>query len=485
MKLKSIFILFLIILGSLASSAQNIEFAKMFGTSSFNYGRDVIQTADTGYFVLGNTAGTSGNSDIYLIKTDSLGNMKWQKTIGGNEIEWGNDLKKTIDNGYIIAGYTNRVIASGYDVLLVKIDSLGNEIWSKEYGGVDWDMGFSVIQTPDSGFVVVGETYSSAKSSSNIFMVRTKPNGDTLWTKIIGGSGQDVANAITLCNDSNYVVAGYTTSKGAGGADFYILKINQNGDTLWTKTNGGIFDEKANDVVTTLEGGYMVAGYSSSHDLTHDMADLYKIDASGDSIWEVFYSPPNSKSQANGISRTPNNTYLWAGLTYFGPGNGKDMYYFKMDASANYLVASTVGGTMEDEAFAINQTSDGGIIIIGNTSSFGPFSTSVFLVKCNKGGIPPAYYSINENDENKNEVLVFPNPVKENLNIIIQNKFQNSQTPYHFVIKDLLGKVIFQKDFNFEVENIHFVNGEINQGFYLFSISKGNNVLRQGKLLFE
>ena len=486
MKYKNIFSLLFFIVLSNSIFSQNIEFAKTYGYSGFNYGRDVIQTLDTGYFVLGNTAGPSGNSDIYIVKTDSLGSVQWQKTIGGNEIEWGNDLKKTFDKGYIIAGYTNRIIQNGYDILLVKIDSLGNEIWSKEFGGTDWDLGYSVIQTPDSGFVVVGETYSSVKkTSSNIFMIRTDKNGDSLWTKIFGGTGEDVANSVVLCPDSNYLVVGYTTSKGAGAADVYILKFDQNGDTLWTKTRGGIYNEKANDVAITSENGFMITGYSGSHNLTHDEAYFYKTNSAGDSIWEIYISPPNAKSCANSISRTSDNRYLWAGYTYFVSGFGKDFWYEKMDWDGNFNYSSTIGGPFEDEAFSISETSDLGMIMAGSTCSYGPYPSSVLLIKCKKSGASPPFNSISEDRKNENKILVFPNPVNENLNIIIPNKLRNFNSPFHFVINDILGRTVYQKDFQFEIENIHFNKGEINQGVYFYSITIDNNTISKGKLIFQ
>src|SRR5687767_14211712 len=142
--------------------AQAIRWERVYGGPSQDYGRFVQQTSDSGYIVAGSTSSYTGNTDEYLLKTDVNGKFKWHKIFGGANVEWARCVKQTpADSGYIFCGYTNSFGNGGYDVYLVKTDSAGNMLWQKTFGGTDWDFGYSVDITYDGGYVIAGSTYSS------------------------------------------------------------------------------------------------------------------------------------------------------------------------------------------------------------------------------------------------------------------------------------------------------------------------------------
>src|SRR5689334_20157735 len=242
-------------------STAQIKFQRTYGGNGSDEGRCVKQTWDGGYIIAGSTSSFgAGAVDVYLLKVDSVGNVQWQKTFGGNNIDRGYSLDITADSGYVICGFTNSFGFGGYDAYLIRTDQNGDTLWTKTYGGTDWDFGYSVKQTNDGGFIITGGTYSFGNGDEDFYIIKTNLSGDTLWTKAYGGSNMDVANAIQQTNDSAYIICGNTLSFGAGATDIYLIKINPSGNVIWNKTYGGINEEEGNSVQQTSDGGFIIAG---------------------------------------------------------------------------------------------------------------------------------------------------------------------------------------------------------------------------------
>jgi hypothetical protein len=168
----------------------------------------------------------SGNKDVWLIKTDAQGNMQWDKTFGGTESEIGFDIKKTTDGGYIITGYTESNSNGLYDVLLIKTDSNGNEIWSKNIGNGNYESGSSVTQTFDGGFIITGYTISYGNGARDIWLIKIDGNGNEEWTQTYGGILNEGGHQILQTLSGGYVVVGYTESRGNGQKDFKLIKTS-------------------------------------------------------------------------------------------------------------------------------------------------------------------------------------------------------------------------------------------------------------------
>jgi len=246
------------------NSLGDTLWTKTYGGTGNDYGWYVQQTNDNGYIIAGNSL-----NGIILIKTDINGDTLWTKTYGGNE---GYSVQQTNDNGFIITGYTWNL---GADIYLIKTDSTGDTLWTKTYGGTDWEFGNSVWQTNDNGYIITGSTKSFGAGSTDVYLIKTDANGDTLWTKTYGGSSHDSGSSIQQTNDNGYIIAGYTSSFGAGSTDVYLIKTDANGDTLWTKTYGGDTLEGAYSVQQTNDNGYIITGYTIS--LGEGEGDVYLI----------------------------------------------------------------------------------------------------------------------------------------------------------------------------------------------------------------
>jgi len=256
----------------------------MGGASNNDYAEAVEQTSDGGYIVAGYTTSFgAGIQDVYLIKTDSLGDTLWTRTYGGGSSDLARAVQQTTDGGYIVVGETISFGAGSYDVYLIKTNSNGDTLWTRTYGGGTWDFGYAVEQTTDGGYIVTGYTRSFGAGLDDVYLIKTDSLGNMLWTKTYGGADFDHGYAVRQTTDSGYMVAGYTNSFGAGSYDVYLIKTNANGDTLWTKTYGGGGWDEAYAVRQTTDGGYIVAGYAGSFGAGAGDVYLIKTDANGNS----------------------------------------------------------------------------------------------------------------------------------------------------------------------------------------------------------
>jgi hypothetical protein len=360
---------------------SGISFAKTYGGAIDDWAYSVQQTSDGGYIVAGHTNSFgAGYDDIFLIKTDANGNIQWAKTYGGTSYDWFANVQKTSDGGYIVAGYTMSFGAGNRDIFLIKTDANGNIIWSKTYGGTYWDWAESVQQTSDGGYIVAGGTESFG--AGGVFLIKTDANGNIIWAKTYGGS---VASSVQQTSDGGYIVAGETYSFGAGSGDIFLIKTDANGNIIWSKTYGGTSSDGAYSVQQTSDGGYIVAGGTTSFGAGYDDIFLIKTDANGNIIWAKTYGGTHN-DWAYSVQQTSDGGYIVAGWTNsFGAG-WVDIFLIKTDANGNIQWAKTYGGISWEGTFSVQHTSDGGYIVAGYTYSFGAGGLDIFLIKTDANG---------------------------------------------------------------------------------------------------
>ena len=248
------------------SAFAQIKFERVYGSTGYDYGYSVAQMYDSGYAVVGTTTSFgSGSTDMYLLRTNSMGVAIGQKTFGGINIDQAYSVESTIDSGLVIAGYTNSLGFGGYDMYVIKTDKNCDTLWTKTYGGTNWDFAYSIQQTADSGYVIAGGTYSSGNGSEEVFLVKTNSYGDTLWTKTYGGLNDEEARSVKQTSDGGYILTGYSKSFGDSNGDIYTIKTDSMGDTLWTYTYQGTLDDLSYDVLEDNTGaGYIISGETKS-----------------------------------------------------------------------------------------------------------------------------------------------------------------------------------------------------------------------------
>jgi uncharacterized delta-60 repeat protein len=365
---------------------QGSTFAKTIGGSSDDFASSIIQSSDGGYVVAGGTSSFgAGLDDIFVVKLDSAGNVVWTKTIGGSFTDVALSIIQSSDGGYVVAGGTSSFGAGDYDIFVVKLDSAGNVQWTKTIGGSSWDVALSIIQSSDGGYVVAGLTSSFGAGGYDIFVVKLDSSGNVVRTKTIGGSSDDVAYSIIQSSDGGYVVAGWTSSFGAGNSDIFVVKLDSAGNVQWTKTIGGSSWDVALSIIQSSDGGYVVAGLTSSFGAGDYDIFVVKLDSAGNVVWTKTIGGSYG-DRAYSIIQSSDGGYVVAGWTSsFGAGLD-DIYVVKLDSAGNAVWTKTIGGSVTDVAISITQSSDGGYVVAGWTSSFGAGDDDFYVVKMDANG---------------------------------------------------------------------------------------------------
>ena len=163
----------------------------------------------------------------------------WETTFGGTGYEYAYSVQQTTDGGYIIIGGTESFGAGERDVYLIKTDENGDSLWTKTIGGAFSDEGKSVQQTTDGGYIISGDTQSSGNGGEDVYLIKTDVNGIEQWSKTFGGADQDGSFSVQQTIDGGYIIAGYTSSFGNGAFDIYLIKTDQNGIEQWSQNFGG------------------------------------------------------------------------------------------------------------------------------------------------------------------------------------------------------------------------------------------------------
>ena len=352
------------------------EWNKTFGGTDNDVAYSVQQTSDGGYILAGGTESYgAGSEDFWLVKTDSNGKEQWSKTFGGTDDDCAYSAQQTADGGYILVGSTESYGAGGADFWLVKTDSNGKEQWGKTFGGTDDDCAYSVQQIADGGYILAGRTESYRAGFYDSWMVKTDSDGNKVWDKTF----DDEAYSVQQTVDGGYILAGNTKLHGAG-YDFWLVKTDSDGNKEWDKTFGGTFCEWALSVQQTADGGYILAGDTESYGAGEYDFWLVKTDSVGNEEWNRSFGGTDY-DWARSVQQTADGGYILAGSTYSYGAGDCDFWLVKTDSVGNEEWNKTFGGTGWDWASSVQQTADGGYILVGYTYSYGAGSADGWLIK--------------------------------------------------------------------------------------------------------
>ncbi|HOK21331.1 MAG TPA: hypothetical protein PLO66_01410 [Bacteroidales bacterium] len=387
------------------AQAPTIEWQKCLGGSNDDWAYSIQQTSDGGFIVAGYTnsndgdvSGNHGDSDAWIVKLNSSGDIEWQKCLGGTNVDVANSIQQTSDEGFIVACYTNSIdgdVSGNHgssDAWVVKLDSSGDIQWQKCLGGTSTDEANSIQQTSDGGFIVAGKTWSNDGDVSgnhgdrDAWVVKLSSSGNILWQKCLGGTNWDKAYSIQQTSDGGFIVAGSTESNDGDVSgnhvsyDAWVVKLNSSGDIEWQKCLGGTNWDYAYSMQQTSDNGFIVVCYTNSDDGdvsgNHGESDYWvvKLDSSGDIQWQKCLGG-TSTDEANSIQQTSDGGFIVAGGTYSNDGDVsgfhgyRDAWIVKLNSSGDIEWQKCLGGTFDDYANSIQQTSDGGFIVAGETWS--------------------------------------------------------------------------------------------------------------------
>jgi hypothetical protein len=315
---------------------------RTYGGTNGDYSYYIEQTADDGYIIVGlTTSFGAGGNDLYLLKTDINGDTLWTRAHGGIDDECGQCVRQTADGGYIVVGYTKSFGANPghhYDVWLLKTDANGDTLWTRTYGGSMSDEGWYIQETTDGEYIIAGMTASFGAGWGDFYLLKTDANGDTLWTRAYGGWDYDYARCVQQTADGGYIMGGAGMSDGAGPYDVYLVRTDPNGDTLWTRKYGGALDDQIYSLRQTSDGGYICVGPTKSFGAGEDDLYLLRTDANGDTLWTRTYGGVSS-DYGSCIQHSSHGGYIIVGWTgSFGAGP-RDCWLLKVVGEAQPVLS--------------------------------------------------------------------------------------------------------------------------------------------------
>lgn len=402
---KHLSILLTMLISCLLAQAPEIEWKKNYGGTAQDQAFSIQQTTDGGYITAGWTSSVNGNitnnhgeSDFWVVKLKKTGALEWEKSLGGSQGENANTIKQTSDGGYIVVGWSESSDGDlttnhgDFDLWIVKLDNLGNIQWQKSFGGSDWDEGRDVTQTSDGGYIVAGLTYSNDgdivghHGGSDFWILKLDSDGNLQWQRLLGGSYDEEANSIQQTLDGGYIVTGPSDSVNGDltpsfeDGNYWVVKLNSAGNIEWQKTYGGDFWDESKSIQQTFDGGYIVAGISTSTNRqvvgNHGAADAWilKLSPTGGIQWKTCLG--GSSYEDVGTIRTTNDGgYILGGSSYSNNGDvsgnhgSYDYWLVKLNSDGSIQWQKTFGGSDYDKGFSAQETSDNGFVIAGMTRS--------------------------------------------------------------------------------------------------------------------
>ena len=311
------------------------------------------------------------------------------RTFGGSGLDYGNSVQQTMDGGYVIAGIKERQPPFLYQVWLIKTHSQGGEEWNKTFGGYSFDYGLSVQQTMDGGYIVGGNSTVETCAdcwSNDFLLIKTDSHGEEEWTKTFGGDDEDKGLSVQQTTDGGYIITGITYSFGNGDKDIWLIKVDSQGEKEWDKTFGGSSEDQGTCVQQTIDGGYIITGSQYFSGFRRRDIWLIKTDSQGGEEWNSTFGEGGSEGGLS-VQQTTDGGYIITGSTS-SYGNGLlDAFLLKTDSQGKEEWTQTFGGSDYDYGNSVQQTTDGGYIITGQTGSYGNGALDVLLIKTDSQGI--------------------------------------------------------------------------------------------------
>ncbi|MBX7142197.1 MAG: T9SS type A sorting domain-containing protein [Chitinophagales bacterium] len=445
-----------------AQIAPSVQWQKCYGGSSYDAISCVQKTVDGNFIIAatsesddGDVSGNHGGEDCWIFLIDSAGNLIWQQCYGGSKDDWASSIVQTNDGGFVIAGSSssNDGDVTGNhgltDFWIFKIDGSGNLEWQKSLGGGFDDFAYSIQQTFDSGFIVIGAAGSSSgdvvgnHGAFDYWVVKLNSTGAIEWQKCLGGSDLDFGYNVRQTPDSGMIVGGYSISLDGdvtmnhGLTDSWIVRLDKTGNLVWEKSLGGEDYDAATDIVV-LDDGYIITSIASSlggnvsgnHGGDGDYW-IVKLDESGNIVWQRCFGGSGSDKAFSTIE-TSDGDFLVVGYSTSEDGDitinkgFSDGWLIRIDTAGNLIWQKSIGGSDFDYTVFLEQMSSESFIIAGETwSNDGDISGNhgsgdCLIIKLGTDSATGIY------SFQKSQLILFPNPVQNLLTIDLDNQTTNA-----------------------------------------------------------
>jgi len=362
-------------------------FNNTFGDASYDYGRSLIELNDGGYLIAGNTSLLGDNySNALLIKIDHTGKEKWKRDYTFSSVDRLNMVKELQDGSLIAAGFTMSSTNYSKDILVIKTDAQGNLEWQRSYGDTQDETANSIDISSDGGLIISGEVINENTGFSLCYLIKIDDEGELAWSNTFGGSLNDNGHSVISTNDAGFAITGMTRSLGDSNGDMWLIKVNANGQMEWERTYGGDYTEYGRTIQQTVDGGYIIIGQIESFALGYNDAYLIKTDAQGNEMWSQTFGGQGT-DQGRQVVSTLDEGYLISGYTdSFGTLGGFNFWLVKANSLGELEWQRFYGEQGDDRGLSGIQTSDGGYAIAGYTNSGTSSASDILFIKTDNNG---------------------------------------------------------------------------------------------------
>ena len=357
------------------------QWQKVYGEKDDDIAKAVVMLENAEVAVIGTCKSFNAQrSDICVTRLNKEGQTKWRTLLGGKKTDKGIAISRAKDGNLLILGEGKSFEHGGQDLYVAKLSLDGKLIWEKSFGGDRDEYAGGIAGTNDGGVLLVGDSESfSKKGYRDIYIVRLNKDGKMLTTKTIGGKLNDEANALTRTADGNFIMAGSREIKSSGDADFFLMKLNQNGEKIWARTLGEKYNDVLHAIAPTPDGGIVATGKTRSYNSAQTDLPIMHFDKNGKLIWFKIYGF-SYYDEGNAITMTKDGNYMVAGITNSMGKGDYDNYILTLDKKGKLLWSSTYGGTNKDIAHGITRTTDGAVVVVGESDSYSR-SKKFFMIK--------------------------------------------------------------------------------------------------------
>ncbi len=375
------FALFTLLLVTVASFAQppDTMWTHAYGGTNLDDAYGVTTTSDGGLFIVGRSRSFSQQFDVWLVRTDAVGDTLWTRAYGGAGYDHGAEVCENELGGAAIVGWTQSYGAGGMDMYVIYTAADGDTLWTRVYGSTADDFAHAVTTTTDGSIVVGGSTWVTAHNSLDVALMKISGDGTLLWSRTYGGGSLEEAFSVKQTDEGGYLACGRGVPPGGSRHDMYAIRTNSNGDTVWTRYFGTSDAEEATGIVYTADGGCALGGWRQYTDGSNNDIVVVKVSAAGQQQWLRTYGGPNFE-RCYAFEQATDGGFIIGG-TKTTTTASNEFYFVKIDNDGDTLWTRTNGGTNGDYLYDVAVTSDGGYVGAGSTLSFGHGSIDYWAVR--------------------------------------------------------------------------------------------------------
>lgn len=465
-----------------------ISFYKQFSNNGYDYGEGITQMEDSSYLITGSSSSFfEGPAQAFILKLDSLGNFKWSKHFGGAESDGGKRIMYIENDGILVAGFTNSSGAGAYDFYLFKTDVSGTLLWEKTYGTESWDRVYDAALTRDSGVIMVGETLNTDDGEPDILLVKTDKNGNELWSQQIGNAGPDMIKCIARMNDSTFALGGKVFVTDSMMHKAYVCQMDENGLVWWQDTLGLPGNSQINATCTSLSE---IAFVGETNYLNNEISAInHKCNFNG--APSMSYIEMNEEiDKLVGVAFYGSSNRLAVAMNY---DNQYSYGGYDVDIKKYYpaMIYEDILGAVHsvEDVFVgqLIQTSDTGVIVVGSYGNIGIGGSNIYVLK-----LYPDSPNLNVNTTNltfeslvnilpvaeDETTRIYPNPAQNF--VIIESEIVSEALTIS--VTDFTGRLIHQEAFN---SNVQLDVSALANGAYYISILDGQNVVTFKKMIIS